>query len=323
LFEHAPVGVALCAPDGRFLDVNEALRGLLTGSGVDPGTGGLTDLAGAADDPGADAWREGLTEVGAGARVVVRAELPVASPGRAPRWLQATAARVDLGGRAYLLAHVEDMTSRRLEHQQLLRLALHDGLTGLANRTLLAERLEQALDRSNGTGLPVGVLFCDIDGFKDLNDGLGHEAGDAVLVAVARRLTSVLRATDTAARLGGDEFVVVAGDVVDASALAEVERRVCAAVEAPVRVAGREVPVRASVGAVLSRPGDTGDGLLRRADAVMYAVKRVRRRAVVRSAAGRPPRDQLVLLREQAVVADLRDTTAVTGTPGGSGPGVH
>ncbi len=306
LFEHAPVGVALCDPDGRFDDVNTAFAALLAGTSIDPSTGCLTDLLRHVPE-GCDeavAWREGLAAVRSGARPVARVELSIAPPGAPVRWVQATAARIGLGERAFLLAHLEDTTPRRLEQQRLLRLALHDGLTGLANRTLLAERLQGALERARHSGLAVGVLFLDLDGFKQVNDTHGHDVGDDLLVAVAARLTAVLRAGDTAGRLGGDEFLVLAGDVADEAGLHEVRRRVEAALGESLAVGSRALRVRASIGAVLSRPGEDGPHLVRRADAAMYAVKRARRRAMARPVAVPAETLQLALIHEQAAAAE-------------------
>ena len=316
LFEHAPVGVALCDPAGRFVDVNPTFRDLLVGTGIDPDAGCLADLAAQAP-AGSDeaaAWLTDLARVRAGSQDVARAELPVAPPDVAPRWLEATAVRVVLGERPYLLTHIDDTTRRRLEEQRLVRLALHDGLTGLANRTLVQERLDEALERSTRSGLPVGVVYLDLDRFKQVNDTLGHAAGDQLLVAVAERLTRVLRAGDTAGRLGGDEFLVVAADVVDGAALGEILRRVESALSTPIRVDGADVVVGASCGAVLSRPGESADTLVRRADAAMYAAKRSRRRS--RRPAPTADPVQLTLLHEQAAVAEPDVVQPVAPTSG-------
>ncbi len=296
LFEHVPVGLALCELDGRFSDVNATFADLLAGTAVDPAGGSLTDLV----DPGC------LAAAGEGTSTVARCELPLPTGPAGPRWVQVTAVRVVLGERALLLVHLEDTTSRRLERQRLVRLALHDGLTGLANRTLLEDRLEAALARAGQANLAVGLLYLDLDGFKKVNDSLGHDTGDALLVAVAAKLSAVLRSGDTAGRVGGDEFLVIAYDMVDESGLREVSRRVRSALARPLRVGDREVTVRASIGAVLSRPGEPGSALVRRADAAMYASKRARRRAAAGSEAPDPGGVQLTLLHEQAVVAAAR-----------------
>ncbi|MFN8079103.1 MAG: diguanylate cyclase [Kineosporiaceae bacterium] len=307
LFEHASVGVALCDLDGRFCDVNDTLRDLLDGTGIDPDHDGLTELLhhtpGEADE--VTEWCEGLAAVRDGRRLVARVQLSLSPPDAPPRLVQATAASIVLGDRAYLLAHIEDATGRRLEHRRLVHLATHDGLTGLPNRELVQQRLVAALARAASIRLPVGVLYLDLDHLEVINDRYGRLAGDAVLAEVGRRLASVLRAGDSAGRLGEDEFLIVAGDVPDESALAELVRRLEATVSRPVEVqcedpalvaAGARDPeaqvievavgIGVSIGAVLSRSGDQPASLMRRADAAMYAVKRARRRQARRVAAG-------------------------------------
>ena len=278
LFEHAPVGVALSEPGGRFTDVNNTLRSLLDGTGIDPERAGPAELArpdGPAD--AGDAWRAGLADVVAGRATVARAELPLAPCGAPPRWVQATAALVVLGDHRYVLTHLEDTTGRHLAEQRLVRLALHDDLTGLANRTLLADRLAAAVTQDERTGLRTGVLYVDLDGFRQVNDRLGHEVGDQVLVAAGRRLAASLRAQDTAGRVGGDEFLVIAGDLPDGAALSELARRLTGAFAVPLPVVEGSALLPASVGATLVRPGDTLATAMQRADAAMFAVKRAGR----------------------------------------------
>jgi diguanylate cyclase (GGDEF)-like protein len=144
------------------------------------------------------------------------------------------------------------------------------------------QQLEEEHARVQQGAPAYAVMMVDVDHFKAVNDELGHDVGDALLIAVAQRLSAVLRAGDTAGRLGGDEFLVVAGDVPDEVALAELVRRVETALEQPLTVGGHALPVLASIGAVLSRPADTVAGAIRRADAAMYAAKRARRVAEAR-----------------------------------------
>ena len=151
--------------------------------------------------------------------------------------------------------------------------ALHDPLTGLANRTVLLDRLEQAQARSGRSGTRVAVLFLDLDRFKVINDSLGHDAGDELLVAVAQRLTVGLRPGDTAARFGGDEFVVLCDDVAgphEALALAE---RLNETLLPPFTLAGEDAFITASVGVAMSSGGGDAGELLRDADAAMYQAK--------------------------------------------------
>jgi diguanylate cyclase (GGDEF)-like protein len=166
--------------------------------------------------------------------------------------------------------------SRRLAsaNVQLRRLAVQDPLTGLANRTLLHDRLTQALRTRRRTGRPVGVLFGDVDGLKRVNDELGHDAGDTLLRAVAQRLSEAARGGDTVARLGGDEFAVVCPDLTAGEDVAVVRDRLVARVAQPLLLAGEEHVPRISIGAVLAADDEDADALLRRADAAMYAIKR-------------------------------------------------
>ena len=155
----------------------------------------------------------------------------------------------------------------RLDHG-----ATHDALTGLANRVLFHRRLQRAV--TTGADRPVGVVLIDLDGFKEVNDTLGHEVGDLLLVAVAQRLGGCVRATDTVARLGGDEFVMVL-DGSDPAAADEVAERMAAALREPVAVEGHELTVGASIGIADGRTGDDPSVLLRRADIAMYAAKKI------------------------------------------------
>jgi diguanylate cyclase (GGDEF)-like protein len=149
--------------------------------------------------------------------------------------------------------------------------ALHDSLTGLPNRSLFLDRLEHALTRARRSGVPVGVLFCDLDGFKTVNDSLGHGAGDQLLVRVADRLANAMRPADTIARLGGDEFAVLLEEAHDPGESARIARRVLEALEPPFDARGREVFLTASIG-IATGTGD-GETLLRNADLAMYRAK--------------------------------------------------
>lgn len=157
----------------------------------------------------------------------------------------------------------------RITHQ-----ALHDGLTGLPNRDLLLDRLDHALARRSRSGTPIAVLFCDLDRFKVVNDSLGHNVGDQLLVAVAERLLSTVDSSDTVARFGGDEFVVLLEDVLDDEQPVRVARQIAAALERPfVLPGGREAFLSVSIGLALAADHTSGDGWLRDADAAMYRAK--------------------------------------------------
>jgi diguanylate cyclase (GGDEF)-like protein/PAS domain S-box-containing protein len=166
---------------------------------------------------------------------------------------------------------------RRNAERALAHQALHDPLTGLPNRSLLLDRLELALARSVRTGENVAVMLIDLDGFKDVNDTLGHGAGDELLRIVARRLQQTLRDADSVARLGGDEFVVVAETSVDALHAGTVAGRILESLREPVRVAGQNVTVSGSIGVMVgnAQQDQTIDAatLLRKADIAMYRAK--------------------------------------------------
>ena len=154
--------------------------------------------------------------------------------------------------------------------------AYHDSLTGLASRGLFLERLTQQLSLAAREGVGVALLFFDLDFFKEVNDTLGHAAGDQLLMTIAHRVKEQLRGSDVAARFGGDEFAAMLWDVGaprDGVALG-VADRLLAAIEAPVPLGDREVPVTASIGIAYAVVGETDPGpLMRRADQAMYRAK--------------------------------------------------
>lgn len=162
----------------------------------------------------------------------------------------------------------------RLE-ERLRRMALHDQLTGLANRQLLAERLGQALSSAERARTPLALIFLDVDGFKTVNDGLGHAVGDAVLREIADRLRTVVRGGDTIGRFGGDEFVVVCENA-DEFAARSIAERIAAAVRDPLPGVPARYAVTASIGIAVHQPSGadvTPEGLLITADAAMYLSK--------------------------------------------------
>jgi diguanylate cyclase (GGDEF)-like protein len=177
--------------------------------------------------------------------------------------------------RQYVTVRQNQELARVLQEReaQLHHLAFHDGLTGLANRALFLDRLEHALDLANGNQLPVSVAFLDLDGFKGVNDSLGHATGDALLIRVAERLRGALRTADTLSRLGGDEFAVLVEQGEDATVVAS---GLLEALQAPFHLGGRTVVISASIGVATVEPGQgaaQAANLLHRADVAMYAVK--------------------------------------------------
>jgi diguanylate cyclase (GGDEF)-like protein/PAS domain S-box-containing protein len=165
-----------------------------------------------------------------------------------------------------------DITQRKQLEEQLVRQALHDPLTGLANRTLFGDRLEHALARVKRPGAPVAVLLIDLDGFKDINDSLGHDAGDDLLMIAGMRLQGHARAGDTVARLGGDEFGVLLEDI-DAGEAVRVAEALLRGLATPIVLRDRDLTPTASIGIAIAA-GEEAETLLRNADTAMYAAKR-------------------------------------------------
>jgi diguanylate cyclase (GGDEF)-like protein/PAS domain S-box-containing protein len=177
------------------------------------------------------------------------------------------------GAPRYWSGVLYDITERKNLEQQLEHQALSDSLTGLANRALFLDRVEHALARGGRDEEPVTILFLDLDDFKTVNDSLGHEAGDELLVTVASRLKRCLRPADTVARLGGDEFAILLESTSAESAVA-LARRVLEALGEPYSAGGRAMVVRASIGvATGSAPAHDAGDLLRNADVAMYVAK--------------------------------------------------
>lgn len=186
----------------------------------------------------------------------------------------------------WLLESLSRLLGEAMEHaragEEMRVRALQDPLTGLANRTLLHDRLRHALGLASRRGSGLAVLFVDLDGFKVINDELGHTAGDAVLTAAAERLRGALRSTDTVARLGGDEFVAVCEDMPDETAALQAAERVRSALAEPFAAGGKDHRLSASVGLVLaSGRHKTPDDIVGEADRAMYAAKEQGRDRVV------------------------------------------
>ena len=215
--------------------------------------------------------------------------------------------RLAFAGRPATIVLVDDVTERLALQDQLAHQAFHDDLTGLPNRALLRDRIEHALSSGCRDGSRVAVLFLDLDGFKDVNDSLGHAAGDELLAAVAARLQTCLRPGDSVARLGGDEFAILLVEGRHDGAADVVAGRALEALRAPFELEGRQVVVSASIGIATGSPVDaTADTLLRDADAAMYAAKW--------SGAGRSRRFQTSMHTEAVerfeLAADLRAALA-------------
>jgi diguanylate cyclase (GGDEF)-like protein/PAS domain S-box-containing protein len=180
----------------------------------------------------------------------------------------------EAGRTTHYIGVQNDISSRRKAEEGLIYLANHDELTGLPNRTLLQDRMRQAMARVHRDGGSLAILFIDLDRFKNINDSLGHEIGDAVLRTTAARLTACLREADTVARLGGDEFILMLSDIHRMEDVTTIGQKVLATLAQPIGVDGHELFVTGSIGVSLyPKDGNDFPSLLRNADTAMYRAK--------------------------------------------------
>ncbi|MGH9273034.1 MAG: putative bifunctional diguanylate cyclase/phosphodiesterase, partial [Acidimicrobiales bacterium] len=221
----------------------------------------------------AEAAQAMFDRVKASPGTVFDGELRVHGPRGSRPWLAVRAVNLlddpDVRG---IVVNFHDITDRKTAEAELTYLAFHDTLTGLANRGLFHDRVEHALEVREGPS--IAVLFLDLDGFKDVNDGYGHETGDALLSEVATRLVRASRAEDTVARLGGDEFAILVERADDAmGAAVAIAERILAELTAPVLLDAGLVTLSASIGVATAERGSSASSILRDADIAMYEAK--------------------------------------------------
>ncbi|MGZ4668958.1 MAG: diguanylate cyclase domain-containing protein [Blastococcus sp.] len=274
-FANAPMGVALTTTDGILVDVNPALCAMLGWTPDELHGRSVLDLA---HPEAAAAAREAHAALSDRRDRPMRVEIPLVRSDGTEVPVQVTASWVEETAEspAHLVIIVEDITERKALEAQLVHRSLHDPLTGLPNRLLFQDRLWHALARGRRENTPTCVLIMDLDGFKAINDELGHPMGDLVLIAFAERLRSVLRASDTAARLGGDEFSIVCENTERADAEI-LSGRLRASVTDPMRLDGNVVRGGVSIGIGSAAGGEVAEEVyervVREADDAMYADK--------------------------------------------------
>ena len=195
-----------------------------------------------------------------------------------PEWLTITTIRGRRGEVLHFLAVFTDITRRKLSESRLIHLAMYDPLTLLPNRSLFRDRLEQALAQAHRDARTVGVMFLDIDYFKDINDSLGHLEGDKLLAVVAGRLRDCMREGDTVARIGGDEFAVILSCVDHNDNVLKIAAKILAEVAKPISLKAGDIFITVSLGIALC-PQDGRDApiLLQKADEAMYKAKKLGR----------------------------------------------
>ncbi|MER7759785.1 EAL domain-containing protein [Streptomyces sp. NPDC097619] len=271
VFEGAAIGIGIADLDGNVLEVNEALTRMFGGMDDHVKGRNVCDWGHPEDAP--HVWRM-YGELVRGEREHYRVEKPYYRHDGTVLWTNLTVSLLrDAQGRPqYQLALMEDTTERRLLNLRLRYEATHDALTGLPNRTLFFERLEKVLAARGGR---FGLCYLDLDGFKAVNDSLGHAAGDRLLVEVADRLQScATRPGEMVARLGGDEFVALTTAPEGSEEVIDLAVRILNALSVPVRLEGRELTVRGSIGIVEGPAGERGAAeVLRSADITMYRAK--------------------------------------------------
>jgi len=269
-FQHSPVGMAVFDGQRRYVQVNPAYCALMGRSPQELAGRTVVDVS----HPDDRAVVQSISDrVRVDSEPFAGVERRYLRPDGSQVWGRVTLIALEGDGEQQVLASVLDTTEARAVAAELERRAGSDPLTGLSNRStfdaVLAARLA-------GTQ-QVAVLFCDIDRFKQVNDSLGHAAGDELLRDVAQAVSGVLRTQDLAARLGGDEFVLLLDDVKGAEHAVSVAERVRLAARRRVRLDGRSVLSSMTLGVALSEPGVTGDQLLARADRALYRAKRLGR----------------------------------------------
>ncbi len=273
MVEQAVVGIYRTTPDGKFLSVNLALAKMAGFDSVQDFLSKITDAGQIYADP---KRRDEFRRLIAAHGEVRDFELEVQPRNGKKRTLSLSgrAARDPNGVDLYYEGIVQDITERKAAEEQVQFLAYYDALTGLPNRTLLRDRLAQALASARRRREKVALLFLDIDRFKTINDSLGHSAGDLLLKEVAKRLKSWAREQDTVARLGGDEFLVVLTGVKDVTGAAIAADRLMKVMSTEFTVQGHLLSASCSLGiSVFPDHGSDAEALIKNADAAMYCAK--------------------------------------------------
>jgi diguanylate cyclase (GGDEF)-like protein/PAS domain S-box-containing protein len=272
-FERAPIGMILTDIDGVLLRANPAF-GVIVGRAPDALLGKTVADLTHPDD--LDVTTTHVASLRAGEMNMYTIEKRYLHADGHMVWVSVSASciRDGEGAPLYLIGQIEDVTESRAMRERLAHAAIHDPLTDLPNRDLFIDRLEMAVRRAERGGHRVAVMFVDLDRFKMVNDNLGHEVGDRLLRAVADRMSSALRASDTLARFGGDEFTVLCDEVKDEAHVLEIADRLRSTMVAPLELPNGQTTVSFSVGIALSSDaGESGATLLRRADIAMYRAK--------------------------------------------------
>lgn len=272
LFNNSSEGICITDPAGRIIEINPTLT-TLTGYTKQDLAGKTPSIFSSEIQPPAyfaEMWKS-LEEVGqwrgelwnrhkAGELYAIR--------------LNISAICDETGKVTHYLGILADITAKKHLQAELEKSANHDALTGLPNRQLLADRLHQAIAQAKRTGMTLAVCYLDLDGFKPINDTLGHHAGDCVLIEVSKRLNESVRDGDTVSRVGGDEFIVLLLGLENLAECEQILTRITQSASAPISVENKDVSVTTSIGVAIYPDGsDDAQILIARADSAMYRSK--------------------------------------------------
>jgi len=271
VFDAATIGLMTVDLAGRVLEANSVVEQVLAHP-----PGSLAGVSLTIDLEAGEELQRRIEALAAGSEDRFELEHRLRSHDGSSIWCRTVMALVrDGAGRPnHLTAMVENIDGRKRVEAELVHRTIHDPLTRLPNRQHFLDRLAEARAGLSAHDLDVGVVFVDVDNFKHMNDSLGHEAGNDLLVAVAARLSAAVRPGDVVARFGGDEFLVLADRLSDPRDATQLAWRLAHSLRAPFSIGGTEVSVTASFGVATSRdPGEADEELVRKADAAMYTAK--------------------------------------------------
>ena len=269
MFDRSPIAIALLDDDSRITRVNVACERLLGRNAAELVGSPAVELARPDPEPRRRSTDSATTPAD-------QYEVHFTRPDGQEIWGRVNSTLLmpaAADGKRLLLTQIEDITQLRTMQARFAHAASHDQLTGLANRTLVLGQLAEMLAGSRPGDGRTAVLFCDVDHFKQINDTLGHAAGDQLLIEIGQSLTLTARGQDIVGRIGGDEFVLVAHPVPSRAETASLAERVLRTVRHPIELNGEPVLPSLSIGAALSGPGDSADSVLAAADRALYTAK--------------------------------------------------
>ena len=274
VLEHAPSGIAVTALDGRFVEVNHSFCKLLGYTREELLQRSFIDVTHPDDR---EKTRDRAKQLLDGEITSSQLEKLCVGKDGQPVWVQATVSllRDESGAPLNFIGQIEDIAERKQCQDEIRQLAYYDVLTGLPNRRLLLDRLNQALAQAQRHQRSLAVMFLDLDRFKDVNDTLGHDVGDELLKVVAERLELCVRGGDTVSRQGGDEFVIILSEIARQQDAALVAEKILELLSNPITIQGHKLKITTSIGVAIYTVDSADDAikLMKKADVAMYQAK--------------------------------------------------